>query len=152
VTRSTGTGNRPHWTPSAAIGADALIGGRGAVSQGGAAVTAAIAQTRNFLNVMIREVSAAQAKGGVAAGPRSSLPCGAGRRLRPVADLEHCLPFERVPAVGRAERGGALGLDWKLVPDLLVPFRSRTGAPPRSARPTAGHVERRQCSKIGHRP
>jgi glyoxylase-like metal-dependent hydrolase (beta-lactamase superfamily II) len=48
----------------AALGAESLVGGRGAVSQGRPAVAAAIAQTRNFLDVMIREVSAAQAKGG----------------------------------------------------------------------------------------
>lgn len=44
----------------AALGAEQLVGGRGAVSRGRAEVDAAIAQTRGFLQVMIREVGAVQ--------------------------------------------------------------------------------------------
>jgi len=56
-----------------ALGAETLIGGRGGVSYGADAVQAAIAQTRNFLEVMIREVGAVQRAGGNAqAGVRGT--------------------------------------------------------------------------------
>jgi len=78
----------------AAIGADALIGGRGAVSQGGAAVTAAIAQTRNFLNVMIREVSAAQARGGALRDAFQACHAALVDDYGRWPIFEHCLPFD----------------------------------------------------------
>jgi glyoxylase-like metal-dependent hydrolase (beta-lactamase superfamily II) len=78
----------------AALGAEALVGGRGAVSRGRAAVDAAIGQTRNFLNVMIREVSAVRARGGTLKeafdASHATLVDEYGRW--PI--FEHCLPFD----------------------------------------------------------
>ena len=78
----------------AALRAEVLIGGRGGVSRGQAAVDAAIGQTRNFLNVMIREVGAVHARGGTL---REAFEVTHGEL---VADygrwpiFEHCLPFD----------------------------------------------------------
>jgi glyoxylase-like metal-dependent hydrolase (beta-lactamase superfamily II) len=78
----------------AALGAEALVGGRGAVSRGRSAVDAAIAQTRNFLTVMIREVGAVHARGGTLKeafeAAHAALVDDYGRW--PI--FEHCLPFD----------------------------------------------------------
>jgi glyoxylase-like metal-dependent hydrolase (beta-lactamase superfamily II) len=78
----------------AALGAEALVGGRGAVSRGRSAVDAAIAQTRNFLDVMIREVGAVHARGGTLKeafeAAHAALVDDYGRW--PI--FEHCLPFD----------------------------------------------------------
>ncbi|GAB3499103.1 MBL fold metallo-hydrolase [Amycolatopsis cihanbeyliensis] len=78
----------------ASIGAEALVGGRGAVSRGPEAVRAAIAQTRHFLEVMIREVSAVRERGGTLAeaftAAHAALVDGYGHW--PI--FEHCLPFD----------------------------------------------------------
>jgi glyoxylase-like metal-dependent hydrolase (beta-lactamase superfamily II) len=78
----------------AALGAEALVGGRGAVSRGRSAVDAAIAQTRNFLGVMIREVGAVHARGGTLKeafeAAYAALVDDYGRW--PI--FEHCLPFD----------------------------------------------------------
>ncbi|WP_028938423.1 MBL fold metallo-hydrolase [Pseudonocardia spinosispora] len=77
-----------------AFGAEALIGGRGGVSRGREAVGAAIAQTRNFLDVMIREVGAVQQRGGTLReafeASHAALVDDYGRW--PI--FEHCLPFD----------------------------------------------------------
>jgi glyoxylase-like metal-dependent hydrolase (beta-lactamase superfamily II) len=95
------TGDAFHrdWTSSTldrvgALGAESLVGGRGAVSQGRDAVRAAIAQTRNFLDVMIREVGAVQSRGGTLReafeATHAALVDDYGRW--PI--FEHCLPFD----------------------------------------------------------
>ncbi|MEU6710200.1 MBL fold metallo-hydrolase [Nonomuraea sp. NPDC046802] len=73
----------------AALGAETLVGGRGAVARGKEGVAAAIAQTRDFLTVMLREVGAA-----------GSLKEAFERTHRALAPrygswpiFEHCLPF-----------------------------------------------------------
>jgi glyoxylase-like metal-dependent hydrolase (beta-lactamase superfamily II) len=48
----------------AACDAEALIGGRGSVVHGRAAVAAAVAQSRGFLDTMLREVGAVRDRGG----------------------------------------------------------------------------------------
>ncbi len=76
------------------FGAEQLVGGRGAVSQGRAACDAAIAQTRGFLHVMIREVGAVQLRGGTLReafeATHAALVDDYGRW--PI--FEHCLPFD----------------------------------------------------------
>ncbi|MER5997460.1 MBL fold metallo-hydrolase [Nonomuraea angiospora] len=73
----------------ASFGAETLVGGRGAVARGRQGVDAAIAQTRDFLTVMLREVGAA-----------GSLKEAFERTYRALAPrygswpiFEHCLPF-----------------------------------------------------------
>ena len=87
-----------------AIGAEALIGGRGAVSRGRTAVEAAIAQTRHFLDVMIREVGAVHAPRRHAQGRVRRLPRRPARAVRALADLRALPAVRRVAAVGRAVR------------------------------------------------
>ncbi|HEX4813264.1 MAG TPA: MBL fold metallo-hydrolase [Nonomuraea sp.] len=73
----------------AAFGAETLVGGRGAVARGRAGVEAAIAQTRDFLRVMLREVSAAGTlKEAFQATHRALEP-----RYGSWPIFEHCLPF-----------------------------------------------------------
>ncbi|MEV3978914.1 MBL fold metallo-hydrolase [Nonomuraea sp. NPDC049758] len=73
----------------ASFGAETLVGGRGAVAHGKAEVEAAIAQSRDFLTVMLREVGAA---GGLKEAFERTH-----RALRPRYGgwpiFEHCLPF-----------------------------------------------------------
>lgn len=77
----------------AAFGAEALIGGRGAVAHGRDAVDAAVAQTRDFVAVMIGETEAVRAGGG---GLREAFQA-VHARLEPRYGrwpiFEHCLPF-----------------------------------------------------------
>jgi glyoxylase-like metal-dependent hydrolase (beta-lactamase superfamily II) len=78
----------------AALGAEAIVGGRGAVARGADAVEAAIAQTRDFLRVMIREVGAVRERGGTLKeafeATHEQLAPGFGGW--PI--FEHCLPFD----------------------------------------------------------
>lgn len=78
----------------AELGAEQLVGGRGAVSRGRAAVDAAIATTRGFLETMIREVGAVQRRGGTLReafeASHAALVDDFGRW--PI--FEHCLPFD----------------------------------------------------------
>ncbi len=78
----------------AAIGAEALVGGRGAVSRGRAAVDAAIAQTRHFLDVMIREVGAVQARGGSMKDAFDACHAALSEQYGRWPIFEHCLPFD----------------------------------------------------------
>ena len=104
----------------AAIGAEALIGGRGAVSRGRAAVDAAIAQTRHFLDVMIREVGAVQARGGTLKDAFDACHAALRRAVRALADLRALPAVRRVAAVGRAVRDRAAGdLDGRAGPGGL---------------------------------
>ncbi|QBI53586.1 MBL fold metallo-hydrolase [Streptomonospora litoralis] len=78
----------------AALGAEALVGGRGPVTHGRAAVDAAIAQTRDFLQTMIAEVGAVHERGGTLkeafGAAHAALVDGYGHW--PI--FEHCLPFD----------------------------------------------------------
>jgi glyoxylase-like metal-dependent hydrolase (beta-lactamase superfamily II) len=78
----------------AALGAEALVGGRGAVARGADAVRAAVAQTRDFLTVMLTEVGAVHERGGTLkeafAATHERLAPGFGGW--PI--FEHCLPFD----------------------------------------------------------
>ena len=78
----------------AALGAEALVGGRGAVSRGRDAVDAAIAQTRHFLDVMIREVGAVQARGGTLKEAFEACHAALHERYGRWPIFEHCLPFD----------------------------------------------------------
>ncbi|MGP3929829.1 MBL fold metallo-hydrolase [Nonomuraea sp. KM88] len=73
----------------ASFGAETLVGGRGAVARGAGEVEAAVGQTRDFLAVMLREVSAA--------GTLKEAFERAYRALEPRYGswpiFEHCLPF-----------------------------------------------------------
>jgi glyoxylase-like metal-dependent hydrolase (beta-lactamase superfamily II) len=95
----TGDAFHREWSTStldrvAGLGAEQLVGGRGAVSRGRERVDAAIAQTRGFLQVMIREVSAVQKRGGTLKeafeATHAALVDDYGRW--PI--FEHCLPFD----------------------------------------------------------
>jgi glyoxylase-like metal-dependent hydrolase (beta-lactamase superfamily II) len=103
----------------AGYAAEALIGGRGAVVHGRAAVAAAIGQSRDFLDTMLREVGGVRERGGTlkdafAATHAALEPAYGGWPI-----FEHCLPFnvsrlwdelsgiER-PAIWTAERDRAV--------------------------------------------
>jgi glyoxylase-like metal-dependent hydrolase (beta-lactamase superfamily II) len=77
----------------AAFGAEALVGGRGAVARGREAVDAAVAQTRDFLLVMRDRVGRVHARGGslkeaFQAAHHALAPAYGGWPI-----FEHCLPF-----------------------------------------------------------
>ncbi|MDA0567626.1 MBL fold metallo-hydrolase [Streptomonospora sp. S1-112] len=78
----------------AAFGAEALVGGRGAVARGRAACDAAVAQTRGFLDTLRTEVGAVYRRGGTRkeafAAAHAALAPGYGHW--PI--FEHCLPFD----------------------------------------------------------
>jgi glyoxylase-like metal-dependent hydrolase (beta-lactamase superfamily II) len=78
----------------AALGAEMLVGGRGAVSRGRAEVDAAIAQTRGFLNVMLREVGAVQSRGGTLKEAFEATHAALVDDYGHWPIFEHCLPFD----------------------------------------------------------
>ena len=77
----------------AALGAETLVGGRGAVAHGAGTCAAAIGQTRHFLDVMLAEVGAVHERGGTLseafAAAHGALVGSYGRW--PI--FEHCMPF-----------------------------------------------------------
>lgn len=76
-----------------ALGAEHLVGGRGAVARGREAVDAAIAQTRRFLTTMRDEVGAVHAAGGTVkeAFERAHAALAPDFGSWPI--FEHCMPF-----------------------------------------------------------
>jgi len=78
----------------AALDAEALVGGRGAVSRGRAEVAAAIAQTRHFLDVMIAETSRVIARDGTLADAFAACHAALHEEYGQWPIFEHCLPFD----------------------------------------------------------
>jgi glyoxylase-like metal-dependent hydrolase (beta-lactamase superfamily II) len=77
-----------------AFDAETLIGGRGGVSRGREAVEAAIAQTRHFLDTMIREVGAARDAGGTLKDAFERTHAALADQYGQWPIFEHCLPFD----------------------------------------------------------
>lgn len=77
----------------AALGARALVGGRGAVAHGTGAVTAAIAQTRDFLTTMLAEVGGVHEAGGALKDAFTAAHAALEPRYGRWPIFEHCMPF-----------------------------------------------------------
>ncbi len=77
----------------AALGAEALVGGRGAVAHGREAVDAAIAQTREFLATMLAEVGAVHSAGGTLRDAFGAAHAALAPRYGRWPIFEHCMPF-----------------------------------------------------------
>jgi glyoxylase-like metal-dependent hydrolase (beta-lactamase superfamily II) len=77
----------------ASFDADALVGGRGAVARGRDAVRDAIAQTRDFLLVMRREVGAVHAGGGLLREAFAAAHDALAPKFGRWPIFEHCMPF-----------------------------------------------------------
>ncbi len=77
----------------AALGAEALVGGRGAVAHGPDAVDRAIGQTREFLDTMIKKVGAAASAGGTLRDAFSAAHQALAPRYGRWPIFEHCMPF-----------------------------------------------------------
>jgi glyoxylase-like metal-dependent hydrolase (beta-lactamase superfamily II) len=77
-----------------ALGAEMLVGGRGAVSRGREEVDAAIEQTRGFLDVMIREVGAVHGRGGTLKEAFEATHAALVGDYGHWPIFEHCLPFD----------------------------------------------------------
>jgi glyoxylase-like metal-dependent hydrolase (beta-lactamase superfamily II) len=78
----------------AEFGAEQLIGGRGGIARGRAAVDAAIAQTRGFLQTMIDEVGAVHAAGGTLKEAFTRVHTALAPTFGHWPIFEHCLPFD----------------------------------------------------------
>ncbi|MER6946278.1 MBL fold metallo-hydrolase [Nonomuraea sp. NPDC000554] len=94
----TGDAFHREWSSStldhvASFGAETLVGGRGAVARGREGVAAAIAQTRDFLDVMLREVGKAHESGGTLKEAFDSTHAVLEPRYGSWPIFEHCLPF-----------------------------------------------------------
>jgi glyoxylase-like metal-dependent hydrolase (beta-lactamase superfamily II) len=76
-----------------ALGAEALVGGRGAVAHGRGAVDAAIEQSRAFLLVMRERVGAVHAAGGTLKEAFEATHQALAPRYGRWPIFEHCLPF-----------------------------------------------------------
>lgn len=76
-----------------AFGAEALIGGRGAVAHGREAVDAAIEQTREFLLVMRKHVEAVHKRGGALQEAFEATHAALAPKFGAWPIFEHCLPF-----------------------------------------------------------
>jgi glyoxylase-like metal-dependent hydrolase (beta-lactamase superfamily II) len=77
----------------AALGAQALVGGRGAVARGADACAAAIGQTRHFLDVMLAEAGAVHERGGTLAEAFRAAHAALAPRYGRWPIFEHCMPF-----------------------------------------------------------
>jgi glyoxylase-like metal-dependent hydrolase (beta-lactamase superfamily II) len=77
-----------------AFRAENLIGGRGAVARGVTACDAAVEQTREFLNVMIREVGKAHKHGGTLKDAFQATHSALEPKFGKWPIFEHCLPFD----------------------------------------------------------
>jgi glyoxylase-like metal-dependent hydrolase (beta-lactamase superfamily II) len=94
----TGDAFHADWSTStldavAGLGAESLVGGRGAVARGRGPVDAAIAQTRDFLTVLMSEVRAVHARGGAPADASVAAHAALAPRYGGWPIFEHCLPF-----------------------------------------------------------
>ena len=78
----------------AALGAEQLVGGRGGVARGSAAVSAAIEQTRGFLTTLIAEVGAVHERGGELKEAFRASHDALAPRYGHWPIFEHCLPFD----------------------------------------------------------
>ncbi|WP_166351279.1 MBL fold metallo-hydrolase [Phytoactinopolyspora limicola] len=78
----------------AALDAETLVGGRGAVVRGRDAVAAAVGQTRHFLQVLLAEVGAVQARGGTLREAFVACHAALVDRYGGWPIFEHCLPFD----------------------------------------------------------
>ena len=77
-----------------ALGAEHLVGGRGAVARGRDAVDAAIEQTRGFLTTMLREVGAVHQRGGKLKEAFEAAHAALYDQFGRWPIFEHCLPFD----------------------------------------------------------
>ncbi len=77
----------------AALGATALVGGRGAVVHGEDAVRAAVAQSRHFLDELRRTVRAVHDRGGALAEAFADAHAALAPQFGGWPIFEHCLPF-----------------------------------------------------------
>lgn len=78
----------------AAFGARTLVGGRGELARGEEACAAAVAQTREFLAVMVREVSAVRERGGALKDAFAAAHGALAPRYGDWPIFEHTLPFD----------------------------------------------------------
>ncbi|HWO60551.1 MAG TPA: MBL fold metallo-hydrolase [Umezawaea sp.] len=78
----------------AALGAEVLVGGRGAVARGRAEVDAAIAQSRHFLNELRRTVGTVHGRGGTLQEAFRAAHAALAPRFGGWPIFEHCLPFD----------------------------------------------------------
>ncbi|CAM3855049.1 MBL fold metallo-hydrolase [Nocardiopsis rhodophaea] len=78
----------------AAFGAEALIGGRGAVARGADACAAAVDQTRGFLDTMREQVGAVHKRGGTLKEAFEAAHTALAPKFGAWPIFEHCLPFD----------------------------------------------------------
>ncbi|MFB4316097.1 MBL fold metallo-hydrolase [Actinomadura sp. 21ATH] len=76
------------------FGARTLVGGRGAVAHGREAVRAAIAQTRDFLEVLIAETARVRDRGGTLKDAFAAVHAALAPAYGGWPIFEHCLPFD----------------------------------------------------------
>lgn len=101
----------------AGLGAETLVGGRGAVARGRDAVEAAITQTRGFLDVLRREVAAVHGAGGTLAEAFTAAHAALAPRYGQWPIFEHCMPFNVSRLWDELD-----GTDW---PRIWTPERDR---------------------------
>jgi glyoxylase-like metal-dependent hydrolase (beta-lactamase superfamily II) len=77
----------------AAFGAETLVGGRGAVARGREHVDSSIAQTRDFLLTMLREVGAVHSRGGSLKEAFAAAHGALAGQYGSWPIFEHCMPF-----------------------------------------------------------
>jgi glyoxylase-like metal-dependent hydrolase (beta-lactamase superfamily II) len=77
----------------AALGAETLVGGRGAVAHGAEACAAAVGQTRHFLDTMLAEVGAVHRRGGTLKEAFGAAHGALAERYGRWPIFEHCMPF-----------------------------------------------------------
>jgi glyoxylase-like metal-dependent hydrolase (beta-lactamase superfamily II) len=119
----TGDGFHADWAGStldtvARFDADVLVGGRGAVARGAAAVADAIDQTRRFLQVLRFEVSSVHRRRGTLREAFQAAHAALAPTYSGWPIFEHCLPFDVQRCWDELD-----GIDW---PRIWTPDRDRT--------------------------
>lgn len=77
-----------------AMGADQLVGGRGAVARGKQEVDAAVEQTRGFITTMLDQVGAVHQRGGTLKEAFDAAHTALFPKFGQWPIFEHCLPFD----------------------------------------------------------
>ncbi|WP_328842715.1 MBL fold metallo-hydrolase [Streptomyces sp. NBC_00258] len=93
-----------------ALGAEQVVGGRGAVARGAEAVEAAIEQTRGFLDTMITEVGAVRERGGTLKEAFEATHAALAPKFGHWPIFEHCLPFDVARLWDELS-----GIDWPVI-------------------------------------
>ena len=129
-----------------ALGAETLVGGRGAVAHGRDAVDAAVAQTRNFLVVMRGTGGAVHAGGGTFREAFQQVHAALAPTYGALADLRAQPAVQRAAALGRVLEGSKGGRKRRMMLLYVPPPHEFSPSNGGNVRPSPPSSSRAQCT------